>query len=228
MHQDHDAPPFNPLPPVVIALAVVIFGIEVLFSLATKGIIGPPEAVGWRLAALRDYAFYPQILQWMLETGQAPPELLLRFITYPFIHVSFTQMLFVVVFILAIGKAVGEVLPFWAVLVIFFGAAISGALAYGLLVAEGPPLAGGFPAVYGLIGAFTYLLMNRLAAVGANRYRAFTLIGFLLLIQLVFAILFGSSKDWIADIAGFGAGFALTILLAPGGWRHFLQIVRRR
>jgi len=49
--------------------------------------------------------------------------------------------------------------------------------------------------------------MNRLAAVGANRYRAFSLIGFLLLIQLVFAILFGSSQDWIADIAGFAAGF---------------------
>ena len=228
MQQDHNAPPFNPLPPVVIALAVVIFGLEVLFSLATKGFIGPPEAVGWRLAALRDYAFYPQILQWMLETGQAPPELLVRFATYPFIHVSFTQMLFVVVFILAIGKAVGEVLPFWAVLVVFFGAAIFGALAYGLLVPDGRPLTGGFPAVYGLIGAFTYLLMNRLAAVGANRYRAFSLIGFLLLIQLVFGILFGSSKDWIAEIAGFAAGFALTILLAPGGWRHFLRVIRRR
>ncbi len=220
--------PVNPLPPVVVVLAAVIAGIEVLFTLAAKGVIGPPEAVGWRLAAIRDYGFWPRILQWMLETGRTPPELMLRFVTYPFLHYSFMQMVFVVVFILAIGKAVGEVLRFWAVLAVFFGASVAGALLYGLLVPKGPPLVGGFPGVYGLIGAFTHLLMLNLAAVGENRLRAFTLIGFLLLVQLVFGVLFGTGPDWIADLTGFAAGFALSIPLAPGGWRHFLERIRTR
>ena len=42
------------------------------------------------------------------------------------------------------------------------------------------PLVGGYPAVYGLLGAFTFLLWARLGEEHANQFRAFTLIGFLL------------------------------------------------
>ena len=45
-------------------------------------------------------------------------------------HGSFTHALFVVVILLALGKMVGEVFRWWAVLVVFFGAAVVGALAY--------------------------------------------------------------------------------------------------
>ncbi len=53
---------------------------------------------------------------------------------------------------------------------------------------------------------------------GANQSRAFTLIAFLMGIQLVFGLIFGGSKDWVADLAGFATGFALSFFLAPGGW----------
>ncbi|MFD2815130.1 hypothetical protein ACFSYD_13185 [Paracoccus aerius] len=70
------------------------------------------------------------------------------------------------------------------------------------------PLIGGYPAVYGLVGAFTFLLWSRLGAVHANRMRAFTLIGMLLAFQLVFGIVFGGAGyGWIAEIAGFERAF---------------------
>ena len=63
---------------------------------------------------------------------------------------------------------------------------------------------------------------------GENQYRAFTLIGLLLAIQLVFGALFGSSNDWVAEVSGFAVGFAISPLLAPGGFRRVLDRLRQR
>ncbi|WP_425043298.1 rhomboid family intramembrane serine protease [Primorskyibacter sp. S87] len=214
----------NPLPPAVVALFLIIMGIELAFSLGARGIVGGPEAVGWRLSAIQTYAFSGDIFDWMWTNNHWPFEHLMRFVTYPFVHVSFTQALFVSVFVLAMGKMVGEVFGGAAMMLIFVASGIGGALAYAVLLNEPFPLIGGFPAVYGLIGAFTYLLWHNLSLVGANQSRAFTLIAFLMGVQLLFGLLFGGQKDWVADLAGFATGFGLSFFVAPGGW----QRIRRR
>jgi membrane associated rhomboid family serine protease len=56
--------------------------------------------------------------------------------------------------------------------------------------------------------------------------RAFTLIAFLMGIQLVFGILFGGSPDWIADLAGFVFGFALSFAVSPGGFARLREKLR--
>ncbi|TCP59832.1 rhomboid family protein [Rhodovulum bhavnagarense] len=228
MIPDPDAPPINPLPVVVWMLALPVIAIEAVFSLGARGIVGGPGAVGWRMAAFQDYAVSGQVLEWMLSNGRYPPEHLLRFVIYPFVHVSFTHALFVIVFILALGKMVGEVFRAWAVLAVFFGSAIVGGLVYGGVLNDPAPLVGGYPAVYGLIGAFTFLLWMRLGATGDNQYRAFTLIGFLLGIQLLFGLLFGASNDWVADLAGFVTGFLLSFVVSPGGWGNVRRRLRHR
>ncbi len=228
MSLDHNASPLNPLPPVVWLLAVPVLLIEAAFQLGARGLAGGASGVGWRLSAIENYAFFGQVFDQMIATGVFPPEHLLRFITYSFIHANFTHALFVVVFILALGKMVGEVFRIWAVLVVFFGAGILGAAVYGLILPDPRPLMGGYPAVYGLIGAFTFLLWVKLAAKGANRYRAFTLIGFLLGVQLLFGVLFGGSNEWVADLAGFAAGFALSFVVSPGGWERAIAQLRDR
>ena len=45
--EDHNVSPFNVLPPVVVALTVVIAGLEVMFQLATAGFLGGQGGVGW-------------------------------------------------------------------------------------------------------------------------------------------------------------------------------------
>lgn len=227
MDRDPNAPPFNPLPPVVWLLALPVVAIEALLSAGARGLVGGPSAVGWRIEAIQSYGFADQVWEWMLETRTFPVEHLLRFLAYPFVHISVTHALFVVVFVLALGKFVGEVFRLWAVLAVYFASAVVGALAYGLLLDDPMPLIGGYPAVYGLIGAFTFILWADLGARGANRARAFRLIGFLLAIQLVFGLLFGGGRDWVADLAGFGAGFALSFLVSPGGWARALERIRQ-
>lgn len=220
--------PLNPLPPVVWAIALPIIAMEVVFALAGAGFVGGPEAIGWRILALERFAFSPDILKAMWSTGRWPLEPALRIVTYPFVHGSFTHAVFVIVFILALGKMVGEVFRPWAVLVVFFGAAVVGAGVYTLSGISRVPLIGGYPAVYGLIGAFTFLMWVRLAAVGANRARAFSLIGVLLAIQLLFGLLFGGGSEWVADIAGFAAGFGLSFLVVPGGIARVVALLRDR
>ncbi len=228
MPRDPNATPLNPLPPVVWALALPIIAMEVVLSLGSNGIVGGPQAIGWRLDAMQRFAFSPDLMRRMIEQGQYPWEGMIRIFTYPFVHFNFTHALFVVVILLAMGKMVGEVFRPWAMLAVFFGSAVAGALAYTLVPALQTPLIGGYPAVYGLIGGFTFLLWVNLAAVGANKYRAFSMIGFLLGIQMVFGLIFGGGWDWVADLAGFATGFVLSFVVSPGGWGRVMEKIRQR
>ena len=226
--QDRNAPPLNPLPAIVWVLALPIIAMEVVVGLAGAGVLGGLEGAGWRLQALERFVFSPPLMQAMMERDEYPLAQVMRLVTYPFVHGSTTHAVFVVVILLALGKMVGEVFRWWAVLVVFFGAAVAGAFAYMAVPGNAAPLFGGYPAVYGLIGGFTFLLWVNLAAVGANKYRAFSLIGFLLGIQLLFGLLFGGGYEWVADVAGFAAGFLLSFVVSPGGWGRVLQKIRQR
>lgn len=226
-HEPVNQPPINPLPPVVAALFLVIAGIELTFQMGARGVVGGPQAVGWRLDAIQTYAFSGDIFDWMLANNIWPISEVIRFVSYPFVQGSFSHALFVGVMLLALGKWVGEVMGGVRTLALFLVASVLGALAYGLLLNDPVPLIGGFPGVYGLIGGFTYLLWRRLGEAGAPQARAFALIGMLMGIRLVFALMYGADSTWLADFAGFGGGFALSILLAPGGWQAFLTRIRR-
>ncbi|SNS13857.1 rhomboid family intramembrane serine protease [Antarctobacter heliothermus] len=227
MTHPHNEAPVNPLPPVVVALFLVLAVIELVIWLGGQGIVGGPAAVGWRTGMIESYGFSGRAFDWMLETGQFPPELLVRFVSYLFLHASFSHALFAMVILLAMGKIVTEALGSLAFVTIFFLSGIVGAVAFGV-ISDDPWLIGAFPSVYGLIGGFTFLLWMRLGTAGANQYRAFSLIGMLLAVQLVFGVFFGGTNDWIADIAGFIVGFGLTVVLAPGGTAGVVARIRRR
>ncbi len=219
--------PVNPIPPVIVALFLVIMGIELVFSMGARGLAGGPGAVGWRLGALNRYAFSGEIFDWMVQTKRFPAEHLIRFVSYVFVHATFTQALFAGAMLLALGKFVGERIGGLRTLIIFLTSAVGAALIFALATNSPAPLIGAFPSVYGLIGAFTYMLWLRLGEVGAQQIRAFTMIGFLMALQLVFGLLFGGDITWVADIAGFACGFAMCVLLVPGGWQRIRERIRR-
>lgn len=223
---DHQSP-INPLPPVVVALFLVIIGIEVIFTLGARGIIGGQEAIGWRLAALQKYAFVGEIFDWMLIEGRWPFEHVMRTATYLFVHGNFTHAAFASVLLLALGKMVGEVFSALATLTVFLLSGMFGAVIFALILDSPAPLIGAYPGVYGLLGAFTFLLWTRLGQLGENQARAFTLIGFLVGIQLLFGLIFGGNASWVADVAGFACGFLMSFFLVPGGWARIRSYMRR-
>ena len=228
MQTDQNAAPLNPLPVVVWLLALPIIAMEVVMNLASSGFIGGAAGIGWRQDAVQRFGFSPDSMREMIVSGYYPPEQLMRLVTYPLVHFNFTDAIFVVVFLLALGKMVGEVFRPWAVLAVFFGATLAGAAAYTAMPFIHTGLVGGYPAVYGLIGAFTFLLWTNLAGSGASQYRAFSLIGMLMGIQLLFGLVFEGSWNWIAQLAGFFAGFLLSFVVSPGGWARVREKIRER
>ncbi len=233
---DRNAPPLNPLPPVVWLLALPMIAIEAAVNAGSSGFVGGASAIGWRVQMQQLLGFAPDYLRQMLSLHQFPPDLIWRLVSYPFVHVDVTQAMFVVVILLALGKYVGEVYRWWAVLVTYFAAAFAGALAYTAVPLTHAGLIGGYPANYGLIGAYSFLSWVQLAGTDVNRARAFRLIGFLLGFQVILAvggIAFygvdrGTTWDWVADIAGFVTGFALAFVVSPGGWGRVLAKLRAR
>lgn len=227
MDPTEPTPPVNPLPPVVVLLFAALVLPEVVFTLGATGWVGGPEAIGWRLAAMQDYAFSGDLFDWMWTNGRWMPEHMMRFVTYTFVHTAFTGTIFAAVLVLALGKLVGEAMGQVAVLVLYFGGSIFGALTFGLLLNDPTWLIGGFPAAYSLIGGYSFLMWLRLGAAGQQQLRAFSLIAVLMGIQLLFGAFFGPSTLWVADLAGFVFGFGASVVLVPGGLARVLVSLRR-
>lgn len=229
MDQDRNASPLNPLPMIVWVLVLPLVAMELVLSLAGAGLVGGAQGIGWRLQAVERFALFPELVQYQWQNGGQPRDDLLRLLTYPVVHGSFTDALFAIVFVLALGKMVAEIFRWWAVLAVVAGATLAGGLAYGLLIPGlKTQLIGAYPAVYGLIGAYTFLMWVNLAGTGSNRFRAFSLIGFLLGFQLIFGVLFGGTWGWVADVSGFAAGFLLSFVVSPGGWSRVRDKIRQR
>ena len=228
---DMNAAPINPLPWVVVLLVVAIGGIELVFQAAEAGYLGGQQGIGWRLAMVQKYAFSDTMFDWMRINGLYSADNILRFFSYSFIHQTFMHAVFAVVFVLAIGKFVAEVINPFAVLAIFFGSAAGAAAIYSIALDQQYAMIGAYPAIYGLIGAFTWLRFTALQGNGQSGLRAFNLIIFFMCIAIFYKIVFGGTNEWLAELMGFFIGFLLTIVFAPNGQARFqrlLDIARRR
>lgn len=218
--------PVNPLPPIVWLLTVPMIVLELAFSLGDAHLFGN-AASAWRITALENYAIFPEFWRQRAQLGAIDLNLLVRFVSYSFLHASVMQALFGVVLLLALGKAVAEVFRWWATATVFFGSAIISGVVYAFVVPQ-QPLFGAYPADYGMIGAFSFLIWVRLAGTGINQFRAFSLIGGLMVIQLIYGLFFGASYLWLADIVGFVSGFFLSFLVSPGGFARVRARLRQR
>ncbi len=220
--------PVNPIPPVIMALCLIAVAVELYATAMSTSVFGGQRGGAWRLSVVENYAFSPAVLDAVLSRGDYDFAILRRFVTYPFVHASFTQALFGSALLLALGKFVGDIFNPLATLAVFVTTSVSGAIVFGLVAGGTAPLLGLFPPVYGLIGAFTYVIWLRLGQTGQNQLAAFRLIGFLLALQLVFGLIFGSNLTWVAELSAFLVGFAISTVLAPGGWAALVHRMRQR
>lgn len=228
MERDRDAPPFLPVPPMVWAMVLAVLGVEAVLQAGTAGLIGGPEALGWRLTAIQRHGFSGALWQWLVETGRWRGPEALRLLSFPWVQGSGLQAVFVAVLLLALGKAVGTVLAGWAVVALALAASAAGALVHATLWPEAVWLPGGYPAVFGLLGGFAWLAgAGRLAEAVRGR-RAVALVALVLGLRVAVGLWIGLSQDWIADIAACLAGAGLAAALAPGAGARTLAWLRRR
>lgn len=221
--------PFQPLPPLVAGLAVAAASIEAVFQLGAAGMLGGPDALGWRIEAIRAFGFFEPVFRAMLVLRRVEADGVVRFLCYPLLHLGAMHALFGIALLLAMGQAVSTRLRPAAVGMVMISAAVGGAAAYGSLQHGRAPLIGLYPVVYGLIGAFTQGLLVRAVDL-RQRVTAFRLAGLLAGLQLVFRlVLGGGGSEWVGDVGGFATGFALVFFVGPGGkarltsWRDWLR-----
>ncbi len=195
--------------------------------MASVGVLVEGFDASWRFLAIERYGMNKNLVSWMRETQDYSAKHLVRFITFSFLHVSFMQAAIACALFLAMDKMVGSVFSAPAVLLFFFVPAVLGALVYCLISPEAGWLFGVFPSIYGLIGAYMFLLWVSLKAQQARAGKAFNMVVMLIGIQLVFGILLSGRLLWIADLAGFIGGFILSVLLLPGGLARLAQALRR-
>ena len=224
---DTSPPPvFNSMPPVVVALFAVIGVVELWFTLGPNFISGA-ETVAWRRQAIERFGVTPQIVHWMIEKNHYPLDQLARFVTFSFIHSSMINTAVSCALFLAMGKMVGSAFQSIALLVFFIGSAVVGALAFSFAAPDGGWLFGSFAGIYGLIGAYSFMMWITLRVHKAPQGQAFHLIAFLMGIQLLFGMIFGGNSTWIADLIGFATGFILSFFLIPGGFSRVLEMLRK-
>lgn len=220
--------PVNPLPWAVWVLILPLVGLEALLLAGAAGLVGGPEAIGWRLTAIQRLGFSGAIMEYVLETRRFAQAHIWRPLSYALVHAAALQTLFVVVLMAALGRAVGQVFSGLAVLAVAIGGSVGGALAYGAIFPEPYWLTGGYPAVFGLLGAFAFILWNGLTEATSSRTRAIGLVAVLLGLRVAVGMFLGTGHEWLADIAAFVIGLGLSFLVCPGGWRGMLDRLRQR
>ena len=206
--------PLNPLPFAVWAVVLAIAGIELVLWAGAHGLVNWAGSAGWRAQALVAIGINPDLQGWMLEARQAPPEHLLRYLGFGFVHLGPLQAALVVVITAALGKYCAERLGSWRVLLLALSQAMGG-FAFGLIAQPGTWLIGGYPLIFALAGCYAGLIWISADDRGA-RIKALALVGVLLTGRLGLAAFVGGGADWVADLVACAAGYMLGQFLRPG------------
>ncbi|MCF6273631.1 MAG: rhomboid family intramembrane serine protease [Rhodobacteraceae bacterium] len=223
---------FNPISPFVVLLVGAMVLIEFVLQAGERGWIGGPEAVGWRLELVQNFGFHQAVFEHILQGGKVEPKVIWPFLSYIFVHPDFTTMLVASALLLGMGKMISDRFSGLAVLALFIGCGLAGALVFGWFSPKGGfPLIGAYPVFYGFIGTYTWIRIAELRAEGVSILPAFSAVAMFLVFRSVFALLYGLSSSWVADLAGVIVGFLLAYILAPDGKdriRGWIRAARRR
>jgi Rhomboid family len=220
---NHNASPVNPVPPVALILAAPIVLIELVLQLAEAGLIGGPDAIGWRIKLVQEFAFFDTIWEAMLQTRHVQPDWIWRFFTYPFISSNFGEAMVGSVIVLGVATYLGKRFGPHKILLGFFGPTAVAAVAYGLAGDAPLPLMGPFPAAFGLLGVYSFLLWAKERFAGGSGWGAFRLVGFLITLHVIRWLIFGHGKAVFAEFVALMTGLALSLYITWTG----RQLVKR-
>lgn len=203
-------------PALVWAMAGVFIAVEAVLAASDIG-LAPP---GLRLAAYRRFAFFDIYFDAMRAGHAVPAQLWWSFVTHAFLHGGMLHLAMNTAVFLALGahltRAVGEA----AMLALFFGSAIAGALLFGMLADTGPsfvPMVGASGALFGFLGAMKRWEWRYLAAHDLPKRRFWSTVLALTAVNVLLSLGFadGGGVAWQAHLGGFLAGWLAAPLMTP-------------
>lgn len=201
---------FNPLPLAVWLLVLPVLGVEAVLSLAEAGLVNWSGSAGWRDGAVQAWGITPALQGWMWESRSFPPDHLVRYVAFGFLHLGPAQAVLVAAIVAGLGTASAHVLGSGRVVGFALAAQAAGAVLFGIVAQDGAWLVGGYPLVFGLAGIYAAVQWHSGAGL-----RAFGVLAMLVIGRLVVAALAGG-QDFAADLAAAVVGFTLALALRLG------------
>jgi membrane associated rhomboid family serine protease len=196
-------------PAVIWAFAVVFAAIEAALSLGDLGVL--PRTL--RFHAYGAFAFFDLWFETWLAGARAPPAFWWSFVTHAFLHGGMLHMLMNTAVFLALGahlcRAVGE----RATVALFFGAAVGGAVGFGLIADTGRefvPMVGASGAIFGFLGAMKRWEWRYVTAHQLPQRRFWTTVLAFAAVNVVLSAGIGPGGGgvaWEAHLGGFLAGW---------------------
>ncbi len=192
---------------VVFWLVVVNSAVELVLTAADLELVGSPH---WRMTANRYGAFWAGLLHDWQPNYAAQPWTM--FLSYAFLHSGPVHLIGNILALLILSRLLPDNTRAPAILVLWIGSAIGGALCFGLLASSPQPMVGASGALFGLAGAWQYTVWRACRRNGTNlRPVWFTLI-WLVLLNLIMWLMMNGMMAWETHLGGFVTGWVLAVV----------------
>lgn len=188
-------------------LVVVMAAIEIGLWISETGVLGP-EYRNIRLRALAYGAFWPGLLRdWQPNFPLQPVTM---FITYAFLHAGPVHLAMNMVTLFSLGRAVIDQAGMGAFGVVYSGAVLGGAAAYGIMASGFQPMVGASGALFGLAAALIAWEHADRRRLHMTRRPILNALLLLVGVNLVMYWALDGRLAWQAHLGGALAGFAST------------------
>jgi membrane associated rhomboid family serine protease len=212
------APPPGSLTPgrraALAAVAAAILLPELLLLLADHGLIGSTR---WRLLAYQYGGFWAGLLHGWRPNFAAQPGTM--FVTHAFLHAGPGHLIGNLGALIAVGPPILGRFGTGGFLAIYAAAVLGGGIAFGVLSGSAAPMVGASGAIFGLVGAWTWMQGDAGARAGAGPVavaaRVLGIAAGLAALNLVMWLLADGVLAWETHLGGFLAGVGMAALLAP-------------
>ena len=185
-----DAAPFNKMPIAVLCVIALVGAVELIFQGAESGIIRGQDGMALRSFWGQRLGFSLSIYEPMWVTKNYDFLAAYRLFTFGFVQHGLSTALVALAIFAALGKYVAEQFGQVCFLLLTFIAPIFGLLFFVFLIPTSGWVIGLFPAVFAMVGGFTVRQIDLRRETGEAVLPAFTLIAFLMGIQLFFYFVF--------------------------------------
>lgn len=193
----------TPMPRSLLALVGIIALIEVVLSLADRGILGSPLL---RLQVFEAGAFWSPLLHGAQPLFAAQP--VTMFLSHALLHGGLLHMAMNMTILLALGRFVSDRYGEAPILPLFAGGAVAGGAVFGLLSPQGIPMVGASGAVFAFLGLWIVWDWRRHRANRVPVRPVATRVAVLAGLNVVFYVALGGLLAWEAHLGGFLAGIA--------------------
>ncbi len=217
------APPYKPLPVSLLVLVFTLAAIEIVLSMADRGIFFEPSL---RPRIFVVGAFWNELLRGTTPIFGVQPWTM--FLTHAILHGGFLHMAMNLAVLAGLARFASDRYGARMILPVFVVGAVAGGAAFGALSDSAIPMVGASGAVFAFLGVWIVADWARLRSRGAPVRPIVTRVLTLAALNVAFYFALAGMLAWEAHLGGFLAGVACGLWLEGRRTARVLEQARQR